>query len=126
MSEEKQCSVAFDKITSTFIIRIFGRVDENEVTRFFEEYENYVEQVYAQKKFNVIINVNDAAHYSYRILKLARVALENQKRRDFIDRLAAINEKMDVVDFRNSGNQEAYLRFFQNEKDALEYLSFGT
>jgi hypothetical protein len=43
--EEKQCSVAFDKITSTFIIRIFGRVDENEVTRFFEEYENYVEQV---------------------------------------------------------------------------------
>jgi len=37
--------VAFDKITSTFIIRIFGRVDENEVPRFFEEYENYAEQV---------------------------------------------------------------------------------
>lgn len=120
MSEH--CLALFDKESKTFIVRIFGHVSEDEVVQLYQRLDFLVEEKYENQKFNIVLNVDEAAHYSYKILKLAREGIVNMKRKDFVGWVAAVNEDKSTVDFRNINNHEKKLTFFQNEKDALTFL----
>jgi len=116
------CTVSLDQESRTFVVRIFGRVTVNEVVQFFREFERFVEENFDGKKFNIALNVDEAAHYSYKILKLARQGIVTQKRKAFVSWVAAVNSYDSTVTLRNKSNHEKNLTFFQNEKDALEFL----
>ena len=94
-------TVLFDETTSTFIIRIFGRTTENQVVALFQMYEEYVDKIVKNSRFNIIINVDNEAHSSIIVLKRIRELLENQKHKDNIANIVAVNENKTVVDMRN-------------------------
>jgi hypothetical protein len=115
-------TVHFDEMTSTFIIRIFGRTTENQVVALFQAYEEYVDKIVKNSRFNIIINVDNEAHSSIFVLKRIRKLLENQKRKDKIANIVAVNENKIVVDMRNESSESKLLPFFISEKDAIQFL----
>jgi len=115
-------TVLFDEATSTFIIRIFGRTTENKVTALFQVYEEYVDKMVKNSRFNIIINVNNEAHSSIIVLKRIRKLLENQKHKDSIANIVAVNENKTVVDMRNKFSESKLRPFFLNEADPIQFL----
>jgi len=105
-----------------FIIRIFGIPDEQDIVKCFQDYERIVEANFDHQKFSFIINVTEEAHNGILVLRMIRSFLENQKYRNFIKKIAAINENKNKVDFRNSQTASDILPFFSKEEDAIEYL----
>ena len=116
-------TVLFDETTSTFIIRIFGRTTENQVVALFQVYEEYVDKIVKNSRFNIIINVDNEAHSSIIVLKRIRELLENQKHKDRIANIVAVNENKTVVDMRNESSESKLLPFFLNETDAIQFLT---
>lgn len=106
-----------------FIIRIFGIPDEQDIVKCFEDYERIVEANFDHQKFSFLINVTEEAHSSIMVVRMIRLFLENQKYRNFIKKIAAINENQNKVDFRNSQTASGMLPFFVKEEDAIEYLN---
>ena len=104
-------TVLFDEMTSTFIIRIFGRTTENHVVALFQAYEEYVDKIVKNSRFNIIIDVDNEAHSSIIVLKRIRKLLENQKRKDNIANIVAVNENKIVVDMRNEPSEGKLLPF---------------
>jgi len=119
----KNYQVIFDEGAKTFIVRIFGKAVEQDIIECFKEYEEIVDQHFNQRKFGVIINVTEEAHSSMLVLKMIRGFLENQKHREFIGAIAAVNELQEKVAARNSYPASARMPFFVNEEAAREYTS---
>jgi hypothetical protein len=86
------CTTTYDKSTSTLIIRISGKTTEQDIIDCFQDYDKTVEANFGYKKFNVIINVDEEAHSSMAALKRIRSSLENQRHREYIANIIAVNE----------------------------------
>ena len=56
------------------------------------------------------------------MLKRVRELLENQKHKDNIANIVAVNENKIVVDMRNESSESKLLPFFISEKDAIQFL----
>jgi len=106
-----------------FIIRIFGIPDEQDIVKCFQDYERIVEANFDNQKFSFIINVTEEAHSSIMVVRMIRLFLENQKYRNFIKKIAAINDNKNKVDFRNSQTASGTLPFFMKEEEAIEYIN---
>lgn len=106
-----------------FIIRIFGIPDEQDIIRCFQDYERGVEANFDNREFSFIINVTEEAHSSIMVVRIIRWFLENQRHRNFIKKIAAVNDNKNKVDFRNSQTTSSILPFFFNEEEAVEYIS---
>lgn len=115
-------TLLFDEESSTFTIRIFGQTTVDKVVTLFQQYEYAVAEKIKNRKFNVIINVDNEAHSSMIVLRKIRYSLENQKYRNQIDNIVAINENKSVVEMRNASLQERLLPFFINEEEAMNYI----
>ena len=117
------CTTNYDRLTSTFTIRILGKITEQDIITCFQDYEKTVVENFGGKKFNVIINVDEKAHSSIAVLRLIRSSLENQKYRDYIANIVAVNENPLTVAMRNSYAASRRLPFFVDEGEAKQYLS---
>jgi hypothetical protein len=106
-----------------FIIRIFGIPDEQDIIRCFQDYERSVEANFNNLDFSFIINVTEEAHSSITVLRMIRWFLENQKHRNLIKKIAAVNDNKHKVEFGNSQMTSNLLPFFSNEEDAIKYIS---
>ena len=106
-----------------FIIRIFGTPDEQDIVKSFQDYERIVEANFGNQNFSFIINITEEAHSSIMVVRMIRLFLENQKCRNFIKKIAAINENENKVDLRNSQTASGMVPFFLKEEDAIEYIS---
>jgi hypothetical protein len=104
-----------------YIIRIFGIPDEPDIARCFQDYDRMVEDHFDHQPFSFIINVTEEAHSSLRVVRMIRWFLENQKHREFIRKIAAINDNRDKVESRNSYSG-SLLPFFLTEAEAIDYL----
>ncbi len=107
-----------------FIIRVFGVPDEQNIIKGFQDYERIVEANFDNQKFSFIINVTEEAHRSIMVVRMIRWFLENQRHRNFIKKIAAINDNKNKVDFRNSKTASDVPPFFIKEEDAIEYMMF--
>ena len=112
----------FDKSIATFIIRISGRTTEQEVIDCFRNYDKILEENFEEHKFSIIINVDEEAHSSIAVLRRIRTALENQKYREYIANIVAVNENPFTVAVRNA-NPDQLLPFFLNEAEAKQYIA---
>lgn len=65
--------------------------------------------------------MTEEAHSSLLVVKQIRQCLQNQKYRNFIRKMAAVNDNPAKVDFRNA-DAAGQLPFFLREEAALEYL----
>ena len=116
-------TIVYDKSISTFIVRISGRTTEQDVVHCFQDYDKAVRDNFGHQKFNVIINVDEAAHSSIVVLRLIRTSLEQQPYKEYIAHIVAVNENPSTVAARNANPASNLLPFFINESEAKEYLS---
>lgn len=116
-------TIIYDESISTYIIRIFGQTTEEDVINCFQDYDKKVRENFGNKKFNIIINVDEEAHSSITVLKLIRSSLENQPHREYIANIVAVNENPMTVAARNADTFNNSLPFFINEDAAKKYLS---
>jgi hypothetical protein len=114
----------FDPSISTFIIRISGETTEQDAIDCFQNYYRLVEENFDNKKFSVVINVDEQAHSSITVLRLIRSSLEHQPHREYIATVVAVNENPITVAARNA-NPSGLLPFFINEEEARQYISTG-
>jgi hypothetical protein len=112
----------FDKSISTFIIRISGKTTEQDVIDCFQNFDKIVEKNFERQRFSIIINVDEEAHSSIAVLRRIRSSLENQKYREYIANIVAVNENPLTVAARNA-NSDNLLRFFLNEAEAKQYIA---
>jgi hypothetical protein len=120
---KKHCETVYDAEISTFTVRIFGDVTEVDVIKCFEDYERIVEEKFGHKSYNVIINVDEAAHALMSVLRIVRESLQNQKYRQFISNIVAVNENPAKVVMRNSLSSSNILPFFNTETEAKQYIA---
>ena len=121
--KENSFSIEFDNSIDTVFVRMFGALTSKVVQICFHEYEKIIEQNFKNKKFKILLNMDEEAHNSIEILKLVRSLMENQKYKENIIAYAGVCKNRSITPGRDYVNHNPREGFFDNEKSAIEFLS---
>ena len=115
--------VDIDHSTNTVFIRMSGSLTSEDVQHCFLEYDRIIQQHFKNKKFKILLNMDEAAHDKIEILKLVRSRLENQKYKENVIAYAGVCESRSIITKRGSFSHNPNEGFFDNEEAALAFLS---
>lgn len=114
------CAVVHEPSVTAFIVRISGETTERDVAACFRQFEATVEERAGHGGFNVILNVDEAAHSSIAVVRLIRQALESQKHRDRLVEVVGVSDDASQVATSRGGGE---MLLFRDEAQAVEYLA---
>lgn len=121
--QKSSYSIDYDESLRVYFIRISGETTEKMIMDCFYSYEEKVEQHFTNDNFGILLNMDEEAHNNISGLWLIRHLLTNQKYRDYISAYAGVCDNRSLIENRNSNSAALNEGFFDNESDAIKYLS---